>query len=159
MGCTSRSTAVYAVAALVAAGCSRDPIKASRAHVAKGDQYVETGKFQEATIEYRNAVKYAPESAEAHAKLADAAARANDARTAIGEYLRIADLDPANAAAQVRAASVYLLAGRYDEAKDRAEAALRAAPGNANAHIALGEALAGLHDRTRSLASLAEAVR
>src|SRR5438105_3212614 len=90
-GVTMTRTALAILVAAAAAGCSRDPAKASRASMAKGAQYVQSGKFKEAAIEYRNAIKQVPQSVEAHAKLADAAKGANDANTALIEYLRVAE--------------------------------------------------------------------
>jgi tetratricopeptide (TPR) repeat protein len=145
--------------ALLVAGCSRDPAAASRRYVESGDRYARDGKYKEAAIEYRNAIKKTPDSVEAHTRLADVAARANDPATAIGEVLRIAELKPDDVVAQVRAGSVFLLAGRFDSARERAEAALRVDGTDAGAHILLGQALAALHDPKKSEASFRDAVR
>jgi tetratricopeptide (TPR) repeat protein len=134
-------------------------VKKSREYIARGDEYALAGKVREAAIEYRNALKYKPDSLEAHEKLAEVATRGNDPMTALAEYMRIADLDPADTAAQVRAAAVSLLAGDFDDARDRAESALRTTPRDANAHMALGQALAALHDQKRGLENLTEAVK
>ena len=116
------------VAALLFAACSSDPAAAARRYIESGDRYAQQGKYQEAAIEYRNAIKRTPQSVEAHTKLAGVAARANDPATAIGEVLRLAELKPDDVAAQVRAGSVYLLAGRYDDARKSAESAIEAPP-------------------------------
>jgi tetratricopeptide (TPR) repeat protein len=147
------------LAVLLLAGCSGDPSAAARRYIESGDRYAKQGKYREAAIEYRNAIKRTPQSLEAHSKLADAAARANDTPTAVGEVLRLAELAPGDVAAQVRAGSIYLLAGRYDEAKKSAETALRVDATDASAHILLGQALAALHDPQKSEASFREAVR
>ena len=155
-----RVVLVITLAASVASiGCSRDPEKASRQYIASGDEFARQGKLKEAAIEYRNAIKRKPQSIDAHAKLADVSARANDAPTAIGEVLRLAELKPDDVAAQVKAGSVYLLAGRFADARARAESALRIDATDAGAHILLGQALAGLHDPKRSEASFRDAVR
>src|SRR4051812_16234031 len=153
------SLVLVVVATVLLAACSRDPAKASRRYLESGDRYSKSGQFKEAAIEYRNAIKQTPQSVEAHAKLADVSGRANDRETAIRETLQVAELDPGDVSAQVRAGTVFLLAGRFTDARDRAEAALRVDRTAAPAHILLGEALAGLHDSTRSEASLREAVR
>jgi uncharacterized membrane-anchored protein len=54
--------------------------------------------------------------------------RAHDGETASEEYLLAANLEPQNAVAQLRAASVHLMAGRFPEARTHAEAAIRLAP-------------------------------
>lgn len=155
----TRTCRAAIVLACCLAGCSRDPAKATRSYLASGDRYAQQGKYKDAAIQYRNAIKRTPQSMEAHTKLADVSAKANDAATAISEVLRLAELKPDDVAAQVRAGSVYLLAGRFADARDRAESALRVDRAAASAHILLGQALAGLRDPNKSEASLREAVR
>lgn len=139
--------------------CSRDPATRTREYIASGDAFARAGKYREASVEYRNAIKLTPTSAEAHEKLADAAARAQDPQTAAGAILRVAELKPDDPAAQIRAASLYLLAGRYEDARDHAVAAVESDRADANAHLVLAQALAGLHDGARSEKELREAVR
>ena len=153
-----------ALAAIVSAffilsACSRDPVAASQRSIERGDRYAKEGKYPQAAIEYRRAIQRTPQSVEAHTKLADVAARTSDAATVVRELLQIADLAPTDVAAQVRAGSLFLLGGRYVDARARAEAALRLDREDAGAHLLLGGALAGLHDRERSEASVREAVR
>ena len=76
------------------AACSRDPATRTREYIASGDAFARAGKYREASVEYRNAIKVTPTSAEAHEKLADAAARAQDPQTAAGAILRVAELKP-----------------------------------------------------------------
>ena len=139
-------------------GCSRDAQRSAKRFVENGDQYAAAGRLKEAALEYRNAIRQTPAVVEPHAKLAAVAARTSDAATVMRELVQIAELTPTDAAAQVQAGSVYLLAGRFADARDRAEAALRI-KGDAAAHLLLGQALAGLHDAERSEANLREAVR
>ena len=154
-----RIRVAMAVLTCCLAGCSSDPAKAARRFIQSGDRYTQQGRYKDAAIEYRNAIKLIPQSVEAHTKLADVSAKANDAATAISEVLRLAELKPDDVAAQVRAGSMYLLAGRFADARDRAESALRVDRADAGAHILLGQALAGLRDTSQSEASLREAVR
>src|SRR5262245_64860014 len=58
--------------------CSKDPHEMASAHVASGDAYLAKGKFKEAIIEYRGAIKAQPKWSEAHYKLAKAYTQAND---------------------------------------------------------------------------------
>src|SRR4029078_11997806 len=75
-----------------AAACSCNPDAAARSSIENGDGYAKKGSYREAAIEYRNAVKAFPGSVEAHASLADAAARADDPQTAMVELLQVARL-------------------------------------------------------------------
>ena len=120
---------------MTSTACGQDAATRTRDHIANGDKYARAGKYREASIDDRNAIKRTPNSTEAHEKLADAAARAEDPQTALDAVLRLGELKPDDPAAQVRAASLYLMAGRYEEARDRAAAVLETDPSNANTHI------------------------
>jgi tetratricopeptide (TPR) repeat protein len=141
------------------AGCSRDPEARARAYIESGDKLAAEGRYADAAIEYRNAIKASPEAAAAYQRLADAAAHTDDAPTAVGALLRVAELKPDDPVAQVRAASLYLLAGQFEEARNRATAALDLNQTDAAAHLLLGQALAGLHDVESGEIALTEAVR
>jgi len=143
----------------LAPGCSRDPERAAKQFVASGDRYAASGQLKAAAIEYRNAIRQTPGDVQPRAKLAAVAARTSDVATVVRELMQIAELAPTDPGAQVQAGSVYLLAGRFAEARGRAEAALRIKDDDVAAHVLLGEALAGLHDAERSEAILREAVR
>ncbi len=125
----------------------------------RGDEYAGKGKLREAAIEYHNAIKQDPTAIEPHQKLADVALQNHDSATAAQELLHLADLQPTDPAAQVRAGALYLLAGRFDDARARGEAALQLNPDFADAHVIVGEALAAMHDLDAGQERLREAVR
>src|ERR1043165_2645168 len=116
-----RLTAVLAGVALLAAACRHDSAAAKRRFMASGDQYVASGKYAEAIIQYRSAVQADPRAGDARVKLADAFLGSGDAANALGEYVRAADLLPDDVTIQLRAGNLLLLAGRFDDAKSRAE--------------------------------------
>ena len=66
----SRRVEAVALVALAIASCSRDPQKQAEKYVASGDAYVARKQFNQAAIEYKNAVKAKPERADIHYKLA-----------------------------------------------------------------------------------------
>ena len=94
------------------AGCSKDPEVAKREFVASGDAYVEQEKYQEAIIEYRNAVQQDALFAEARTKLANAYMVVGDLQNAIAQSVRAADLLPNDANAQVKAGERLLPSAR-----------------------------------------------
>src|SRR4030042_6856703 len=62
--------------------CSSTPAELVAKHTKRGDEYVAQGKFNEAVIEYKNAVKAGPNDSALRLKLAMAALEAKDIRTA-----------------------------------------------------------------------------
>lgn len=131
--------------ALVAAGCSKDPAVAKQEHFERAEQYVAEGKLPEAIIEYRNAVQIDPRFGQARYRLAEAYAQRGDSRAAFGEYVRAADLLD-DVEVQIKAGSLLVLAGRYEDAKARADVALTKEPENTAALILRANAMAGLKD-------------
>ena len=60
-----------AASVLLHVACATDPEVAKREFVQRGDAFVAEKKYEEATIEYRNAVQLDPRFAEARRKLSD----------------------------------------------------------------------------------------
>ena len=140
------------------AGCSSDPEKLKMEYLASGDKFVAEKKYSEAIIEYRNAIAQDSRFGEARFKLAKAAEANGDALNAFREYIRAADLLPNDAAVQLRAGQVLLVARRYPEARDRADAVLQKDPKNVQALILMGNALANLKDFNGAISELEEAI-
>ncbi len=70
----SRWLCALLVAALFgfAAGCKKNPEVAKKKYLESGNEYMQQGKFQEARLQYRNALKLDPRFAEAYYQLAKA---------------------------------------------------------------------------------------
>src|SRR3989304_2246197 len=81
---------------IAVASCSRTPAELVAKHTKRGDAYAKEGKYAEAVIEYKNAVKAGPKDAPLHFKLAKAALESKDLRTAFQEFQRVVELDPSH---------------------------------------------------------------
>lgn len=130
---------------LVAFGCSKDPNVAKQEHFGRAEKYAAGGKLPEAIIEYRNAVQLDPRFGQARYRLAEAYAQQGNAPAAFGEYVRAADLLD-DAEVQMKAGSLLMLAGRYEDAKARAAIVLAKQPDDTAALILRANAMAGLKD-------------
>ena len=145
------------VVCIFATGCSGNPTELRQKYLASGDKYFAEAKYAEAAIEYRNAVHYDKKSGEAHLKLAESYARVDQPAKAFREYIRAADLLPEDVDVQLKAGAALLLAGKYDEAKARAEGVLKRGQ-NVRALLLLGNAMAGLKDVDGAIAEVEEAI-
>ena len=157
-----RSHSVLAAPILILFGlsaCSQDPRVASQKFLASGDGFAAAGKPADAIIEYRNAVRVEPLSRAAYEKLADASLQSGDVRTAVDAYVRAADLAPGDSVLQVKVGNVLLLAGRFDEAKGRAEKALALDGRNVDAQILAANSLARLKNVDAAVAQIEDALR
>jgi putative PEP-CTERM system TPR-repeat lipoprotein len=127
-------------------------------HLRRGNQDVEQSHLQEAVIEYRLALQADPKRGDIRLKLADTYVRLKDGSAALQEYARAADLLPNDATAQLKSGTLLLMAGRFDDAKARANKMLALDPKSADGQILMGNALAGLKDLDGAIADYQEAI-
>lgn len=125
-------------------GCSRDPNVVKAEYLRSGDEYMKAGKAAEALIEYTNAVRVDVSSGEARFKMAESRLALGDKKAAFPEFIRAADLLPDDVEAQLRAGHLLLSGGFFEEARERARAALKKQPQNVTALVLLGNTLAGM---------------
>src|SRR5688572_13954981 len=102
---TGRGRCVVALALGVSllAGCAADPATKKRAAFEAGNKYFAEHKYNEAIVEYQNAIQADERFGEARFKLGEAFSVTNQPARALREYVRAADLMPQNVAAQLAA--------------------------------------------------------
>src|SRR5262245_58379609 len=145
-------------AAVSSTSCAKNPEVAKRKYLESGDSYFAAKKYQEAIVQYRNAIQQDPRFGEARYKLAEAYVRVNDPAGAYREYIRAADLMPDNVESQLKAGQMLLLARKFEDAKDRVDRILTNDPNNVQAQTLRGSALAGLKDLDSAIAQIEEAI-
>lgn len=120
-----------------AAGCSRDPAAQKQKFLESGNHYFQQGKYAEAAIEFRGAIKYDPNSADAHYRLAITETKLGDWSYALRELERTVDLQPANVQAQLDLGNLVLAGHDLERAGQIAFALIQSDPNNASAHSLL----------------------
>ena len=148
---------LLALVAALALGCTSRQ-HAMRAAVSRGDDYMREGRASAAVIEYKNAIKRQPTSADAYRKLGDAYAAQARAEEAYRAYCTAVDLDPKDSHSRVEAGRLLLSAGRPSEALVRAEQTLERDEQNVDAQVLAGRALAKMHRFEEAFAQLAAAI-
>jgi tetratricopeptide (TPR) repeat protein len=143
---------------LLLAACSSNPDKEKRAYLNSGDKYYRSGKYQEAVIQFRNAVQIDPRFSQAHWQLARAYRKLGKSEAAYHELTETVSLEPRNADAQLELAALLLARRQYDEAQAAAQAALKVAPNSARAHAILGGKYILTHDRQNAIQELRQAI-
>ena len=104
------------LAALVGfTSCSRDPNVVKKRYLESGNKYFDKGRYKEASIQYRNALKRDQKYGAAHYKLALVSLKVGDVAGSVPSLRRAVELLPPDQAdhweAVVRLCEVYLLAG------------------------------------------------
>ncbi len=97
-----------ALTCLLVQACKEDPEKAKLKHLAKGKQYLQEKKYNEARIEFRNLLSLDKKSAEATYGLAEAALGLNNVQEAYEALTATIELDPKNLDAKIRLGNIYL---------------------------------------------------
>jgi tetratricopeptide (TPR) repeat protein len=154
-----RACLTVLIAALIAASCGGDPTARRQRHLEQANQYFDQGKFSEAVVEYRNAIQIDESFAEARVKLALTYERLGDYRKAFAERIRAADLLPQDVDLQLSVGSYLLAAGRFDDARSRAQNVLKLDGQNVRAQILLGNSLAGLREFDQAIAEIERAIQ
>lgn len=123
--------------------------------IRRGDDQRAAQRYAAAAIEYRNAIKRDPASAEPQRKLAGTYAQHGKLAEAYRWYLSAIDLDAADVDSRLAASRLLFAAGRFDGAQWLAGQALAREPGNVEARSLAERALTRLRrvDEAVALAS------
>lgn len=107
-GCRLVLLALLALLCLGVQACKEDPEKAKLKHLTKGKQYLTEKKYNEARIEFRNALALDKKLAEATYGLAEAALGMNNVQEAFDALTATVGLDAKNLDAKIRLGNIYL---------------------------------------------------
>lgn len=165
---------------LASASACSDPAKTRAEHIARGEAYLKERKFQEATLEFRNAAQIDDKLADAHWGLARAYEGMLESDRGLGtqifsELQRAVALDPNQLDARVRLGNYLILysqtgkgskdsrireqAAKFmEEAEKLAKEVLDKDPNHIEGHILKGTVLFAKEDRAGALAALTKAV-
>jgi tetratricopeptide (TPR) repeat protein len=102
--------ALIALAIVTGVSCSRDPNVVKVKYLENGNRYFEKGKYKEAYIMYRNALKKDLKYSEAYYRVALTEMRMGRALEASRDLRRAIDTDPKRQDARIQLAELYLIA-------------------------------------------------
>ena len=144
-------------------GCT-NPEKAKIAHVERGEVYLKDEKFQEASLEFRNAVQIDEKLAAAHWGLARAYEGLQRFQEAFEELRKTTQLDPENLDARVKLGNYYIAAAKGNsqlvaEADRLAKEILQKDPNHVEGHILLSSVLYAQNEREKAFAQINHAIQ
>ncbi|HAF14763.1 MAG TPA: hypothetical protein DCK99_13925 [Blastocatellia bacterium] len=143
-------------------GCS-NPEKAKAGHLSKGEAYLKDSKFQEASLEFRNALQIDDKLAAAHWGLARAYESLQRFPEMLEELRKTIQLDQNNLEARNKLGNYYLAASKgrpelVTEAERLAKEVLQKDAKNIEGHILLSSILFAQNQKDEALAELNRAI-
>src|SRR5215212_7799651 len=149
-------------AVIFLAGCT-NPEKSKAEHLTKGDAYLKDSRFQEATLEYRNALQIDEKLAAAHWGLARSFEGLERLPEMLDELRKTVALDANNLDARVKLGNYYLAynGGRADiitEVDRLAKEVLAKDPNHIEGHILMGGVFFAQKQQDKTFAELNHAV-
>jgi len=131
--------------------CSSDPAKLKLKYLNSGENYYKSGKYQEAVIEFRNAIEVDHRFPAAHLQLGRTYLALKNLDAAYRETNEAVTLDPGNSEGQLQLAALLMGRNQLDQAQSVAQKVLDAEPGNVHAHAIMGERHAAAHDFAKAI--------
>ena len=122
--------------------CNRDPEVRKQKYYDSGMKYLEQSKLDEATIQFRNALKIDPEFAEAGTMLGQVHFRRREYREAYQAFQDAVQAQPEYLPARKAIAGLYLTGGKFSEAQQDAEHVLERSPDDPEALLLLANSQA-----------------
>src|ERR1700732_4909963 len=130
MSSSARVGTVFLMIALVLAGCARTPEAKKARYLERGNRYFKQEQYREAILEYRNVLRIDQKEPAAPRQLGLAHYQIGQFGVAFRYLTQAQQLDPDNTEVRLKLASIYILAGRPDDATAQVEAVLKKEPGN-----------------------------
>ncbi|MGC2333753.1 MAG: tetratricopeptide repeat protein, partial [Candidatus Acidiferrales bacterium] len=125
-------------------------------YLAEGKNYMKKGKFGDASIEFRNALRLDPRFVDAYYELAQADLAQQNWNAAYASLEKAIGLDPTRLDARLDRGRLYLAARQFSNAEDEANFILQQQSDDVGAYQLLGAALMGEQKPDKALAAFAK---
>jgi len=114
------------------AGCASDQEKTQK-FLTESQAYFDSGEYNKADIQVKNAIKLSPQSVAAYELLAKIQLKLGKGREAFNAFVKIEELAPDNLKNKIQVASFFLLGKNIEEAEKRVSRVLEKEPDNIDA--------------------------
>ena len=155
-----RRTTLLALTSLIVilSACSRDPNARKQKYFESGQAYFAKAQFQEAAVEFLNAVQVDPNFADAHYKLAQSFVKTMQFGRAVQELQRTIEIQPANYPAHIDLANLLIAGGNLAQAQQQADLLLAQQPNGQQVHVVLSSLKAARGDTPGAVDEMEKAV-
>jgi len=129
--------------ACLLSGCKHDPNARKQKFLKSAQEYFAKGQYEEAAIQYGNALQIDPRDANAHYQLAACEMKLQQWLPALQELQRTLQLQPENYPAHLEIANLLIASHNFKDAQTHVDLLLQKTPNDPLAHIAAASVLAG----------------
>jgi tetratricopeptide (TPR) repeat protein len=137
-----RSIVVLTLITALLSSCSMDPNVRKQKYFQHGQDYFAKGKYQEAAIEFTNAIKIDAGYADAHFQLAETCLHLQQGNRAYQELTRTVELRPEDYKARIELANLLILGRKFQDAQAQADWLLKKRPDDPAVHVLAANLLA-----------------
>jgi tetratricopeptide (TPR) repeat protein len=147
---------VLGCGSLLLCSCARNPQAAKAKYFAEGQKYMEKGRYGDAAIEFRNALRLDPRFVDAYFQLAQADLAEHNWSSAYASLEKTIEIDPTRLDARLDRGRLYLAARQFSNAEEEASFILKQQPNDVGAYQLLGAAMIGEQKPDKALAAFAK---
>lgn len=115
-------------------------------YLERGDRYFQKAQYREAVLEYQNAFRIDNKDARTNRQLGLALSQSGEVSRAYLYLLRASEANPADTDVNLKLGTIYLLAGKTEDARARADIVLEKDPGHLEALVLLANASSSPQD-------------
>jgi tetratricopeptide (TPR) repeat protein len=136
---------------LLLVSCTKDPQKAKEKYLASGENYMKKGQFGDAAVEFQNAIRLDPRSADAYYQLAQAELGQHDGNAAYQSLEKAFALDQSRLDVRLERGRLYLAARDFQQAEEQANFIIEHEQNNVAAYQLLGSSFIGQQQPDKAL--------
>jgi tetratricopeptide (TPR) repeat protein len=156
-----RGRVLFATLIVVAGmtGCNKSPQKVREESMARAAAYEQQAQYGNAIIEYKNAIKADPKSAELYSQIGRAYMKTTQYKEAYQAYTQVLQLQPGDVNAQLAIGQIFLSSGASNDALQLAKELVTRQPKLIEARLLLANAYAAKGIRTLAIEELQSLVK
>jgi len=144
--------------ALLLPGCLLDPNARKQKYFQSGQRYFEQGKYQEAALEFIDAIQTDPEYADAHLQLAETYLRLQQRDRAYQELTRAVELRPLDFRARIELTNLLIQVRNFPQAHEQTDILLKQRPDDPGIHSMASNLLAAQGKFPDAIAELQKSI-
>lgn len=139
-------------------GCSRDPNVRKQKFFKSGEEHFAKARYQEAAIQFNNAIQIDPNFAAAHDRLAQSCLKTRELSCAFREFARTVDLEPENSQARIELANLMIMGRNFPQAQEQVDTLTKQLPNDPRVHVVTSNLLAAQDNFLGALAEMRKVV-